>query len=178
MGRDAGLRPALVMRPSRCPPGMPSDQFGRLFVFCMEYFLRYMLVPGKVENVVVIVDLNDISYSQMPPVLSTVGVEGCFGEARCWPCPFVSMCATCPFIVRAAVGVVQAAMTEKQRQKMRFVSDVSELQGDFALNQLESDLGGTRELETNFFPFSIATRPGLMEPIGGKRFIGMTMVAP
>eukprot|EP00434_Breviolum_minutum_P001505 symbB.v1.2.001328.t1/scaffold57.1/size370615/37 len=157
-GRDAGLRPALVMRPSRCPPGMPSDQFGRLFVFCMEYFLRYMLVPGKVENVVVIVDLNDISYSQMPPVsalleLKDVLVKQDAGRVFCF------YVCNLPFIVRAAVGVVQAAMTEKQRQKMRFVSDVSELQGDFALNQLESDLGGTRELETNFFPFPLPPGP-------------------
>lgn len=118
-----------------------------------------MLVPGKVENVVVIVDLNDISYSQMPPVsalleLKDVLVKQDAGRVFCF------YVCNLPFIVRAAVGVVQAAMTEKQRQKMRFVSDVSELQGDFALNQLESDLGGTRELETNFFPFPLPPGPG------------------
>ena len=43
--------------------------------------------------------------------------------------------------------------------------DLSELQGDFALNQLESDLGGTRELETNFFPFPLP--PG---PVGTVRW--------
>lgn len=157
-GRDAGLRPALVMRPSRCPPGMACDQFGRLFVFCMEYFLRYMMIPGKVENIVVIVDLKDLSYSQLPPVaavleLKDVLVKQDAGRVFCF------YVCNLPFIVRAGVSVVQAAMTEKQRQKMRFVSDLSELQGDFALNQLESDLGGTRELETNFFPFPLPPGP-------------------
>lgn len=157
-GRDAGLRPALVMRPSRCPPGMACDQFGRLFVFCMEYFLRYMMIPGKVENIVVIVDLKDLSYSQLPPIaavleLKDVLVKQDAGRVFCF------YVCNLPFIVRAGVSVVQAAMTEKQRQKMRFVSDISELQGDFALNQLESDLGGTRELETNFFPFPLPPGP-------------------
>lgn len=153
-GRDAGLRPALVMRPSRCPPDMACDQFGRLFVFCMEYFLRYMMVPGRVENIVVIVDLNDISYSQMPPIsavleLKDVLVKQDAGRVFCF------YVCNLPFLVRAGVSVVQAAMTEKQRQKMRFVSDTSELREDFALNQLESDLGGTRDLEKSFFPFPL-----------------------
>ena len=122
-GRDAGLRPALVMRPSRCPPGMACDQFGRLFVFCMEYFLRSMMIPGKVENIVVIVDLKDLSYSQLPPVaavleLKDVLVKQDAGRVFCF------YVCNLPFIVRAGVSVVQAAMTEKQRQKMRFVSDL------------------------------------------------------
>ena len=49
---------------------------------------------------------------------------------------------------------------EKNLEVRRIPGDVSELQGDFALNQLESDLGGTRELETNFFPFPLP--PGRM----------------
>ena len=33
--------------------------------------------------------------------------------------------------------------------------DVSQLKEDFALNQLEEDLGGTRPLDTKFFPFPL-----------------------
>ena len=95
-GRDAGLRPALVMRPSRCPPGMACDQFGRLFVFCMEYFLRYMMIPGKVENIVVIVDLKDLSYSQLPPVAAVLELKDVLVKQDAGRRLFVSMSATCP----------------------------------------------------------------------------------
>ena len=156
-GRDWALRPALVLRASRVPPGMASEQFGRLFVFCMEYFLRYMVLPGKVENVVVIVDLKDVSYSQMPAVSALMELKEVLTKQDAGRVFCFYVC-NMPFIVRAVCNVVQAAMTEKQRQKMRFV-EVSQLAEDFALNQLERDLGGTREVETEFFPFPLP--PGL-----------------
>ncbi|CAK9041361.1 unnamed protein product [Durusdinium trenchii] len=156
-GRDAALRPALVMRASRVPFGIPAEQFGRLFVFCMEYFLRYMVLPGRVENIVVIVDLKDISYSQMPTVSALMELKEVLTKQDAGRVFCFYVC-NMPFIVRALTSVVQAAMTEKQRQKMRFV-DVSELVQDFALNQLEEDLGGTRRLETTFFPFPLPPGP-------------------
>ena len=159
-GRDAALRPALVMRASRVPFGIPAEQFGRLFVFCMEYFLRYMVLPGRVENIVVIVDLKDISYSQMPTVSALMELKEVLTKQDAGRVFCFYVC-NMPFIVRALTSVVQAAMTEKQRQKMRFV-DVSELVQDFALNQLEEDLGGTRRLETTFFPFPLP--PGRVGP--------------
>ena len=182
-GRDKALRPALVLRASRVPIGMPSEQFGRLFVFCMEYFLRYMMVPGRVENVVVLVDLKDVSYSQIPGVAALMELKEVLSKQDAGRVFCFYVC-NMPFIVRAITSVVQAAMTEAQRQKMRFVSDarpfhylfpnffplwldwlgaqnsvmskdVSQLKEDFALNQLEEDLGGTRPLDTKFFPFPL-----------------------
>merc|ERR1719226_351083 len=50
-------------------------------------------------------------------------------------------------------------MTERQRQKVVFVKNVSELRRHFALHQLESDLGGTREVATKFLPFPLLAGP-------------------
>ncbi|CAE7258511.1 CRTISO [Symbiodinium necroappetens] len=142
-GRDFALRPALVMRAGRVPFAWDAPRFARLFMFCMEYFLRYMAVPGRVENVVVIIDLQDISYRHMaiPALMELKEVFTHQNAGRVF-CFYV---CNMPFLVRALVNVVEAAMTERARQKIRFLSDVSQLREDFALNQLERDLGGCRE---------------------------------
>ena len=152
-GRDFALRPALVMRAARVPFSWDPSRFARLFMFCMEYFLRYMAVPGRVENICVIIDLQDISYRHLsvPPLmeLKEVFTQQNAGRVSCF------YVCNMPFLVRALAGVVEAAMTERARQKIRFLSDVSELREDFALNQLEEDLGGTRKLADSFFPFPL-----------------------
>ena len=153
-GRDNGLRPALVMRAGRAPGGIQSEQFGRLFVFCMEYFLRFMMVPGRVENIVVLIDLKDLSYSQIPSVSALMELKEVLTKQDAGRVYRFYVC-NLPFIVRALLGVVQAAMTERQRQKMRFVTDVASLREDFALHQLEEDLGGVRPLERVFLPFPL-----------------------
>jgi len=156
-GRDFALRPALVMRAGRVPFTWDAPRFARLFMFCMEYFLRYMAVPGRVENVCVIIDLQDISYRHMaiPALMELKEVFTHQNAGRVF-CFYV---CNMPFLVRALVNVVEAAMTERARQKIRFLSDVSQLQEDFALNQLERDLGGCREVADSFFPFPLPPGP-------------------
>lgn len=156
-GRDFALRPALVMRAGRVPFAWDAPRFARLFMFCMEYFLRYMAVPGRVENVVVIIDLQDISYRHMaiPALMELKEVFTHQNAGRVF-CFYV---CNMPFLVRALVNVVEAAMTERARQKIRFLSDVSQLREDFALNQLERDLGGCREAAESFFPFPLPPGP-------------------
>ena len=152
-GRDVALRPALVMRAGRVPFSWDPQRFARLFVFCVEYFLRYMAVPGRVENICVIIDLNDLSYRHMaiPALMELKDVFTNQNAGRVFRFYVCNM----PFLVRALVNVVEAAMTERARQKICFVSDVAQLKDDFALNQLEKDLGGTRELADSFFPFPL-----------------------
>ena len=151
-GRDKALRPALVLRASRVPIGMPSEQFGRLFVFCMEYFFRYMMVPGRVENVVVLVDLKDVSYSQIPGVAALMELKEVLSKQDAGRVFCFYVC-NMPFIVRAITSVVQAAMTEKQRQKMRFVSDARPVQHAFpSLRCLKLSLWvGSKEMISNDF---------------------------
>jgi hypothetical protein len=161
-GRDLALRPALVVRPSRIPTHLVdencSDRFNRLFLFCMEYFLRYMVVPGRVENIVVILDLANISLSQLPSISSLMEMKTvmCQQDAgRVFRFYIVNM----PMILRAVSTVVQSAMTERQRQKMRFVRLFKDMRKDFALHQLEVDLGGTAPIHQTFLPFPLPPGP-------------------
>ena len=152
-GRDFALRPALVMRAGRVPFTWDPQRFARLFVFCMEYFLRYMVVPGRVENICVIIDLQDISYRHLA-VPALMELKEVFTQQNAGRVFCFYVC-NMPFLVRALVSVVEAAMTERARQKIRFLTDVAQLREDFAVNQLEEDLGGSRKIGETFFPFPL-----------------------
>jgi len=155
-GRDFALRPALVMRAGCIPSDWGPQRFARLFVFCVEYFLRYMAVPGRVENICVIIDLQDVSYRQ--DVNALMELKEVFTQQNAGRVFCFYVC-NMPFLVQALSRIVEAAMTERARQKIRFLSDVADLRQDFALNQLEEDLGGTRPKETVFFPFPLKPGP-------------------
>merc|ERR1719210_365753 len=61
-GRDQALRPLIVIRACRIPKKWYDenrvDKLVRVLIFHLEYFMRYMIVPGKVENLSVVVDLK------------------------------------------------------------------------------------------------------------------------
>ena len=158
-GRDFALRPALVMRAGRVPFTWDAPRFARLFMFCMEYFLRYMAVPGRVENVCVIIDLQDISYRHMaiPALMELKEVFTHQNAGRVF-CFYV---CNMPFLVRALVNVVEAAMTERARQKIRFLSDVSQLQ--------EASLPKPRYHYIPSQAFATAIRPSFLSLHSGSR---------
>lgn len=160
-GRDRALRPAMVIRANRIPQQWYKekriDKFIRILIFCMEYFLRYMVVPGKVENLSVIVDLKGLSLSQVPlgalnevyKVMSNHYIGRVF---RFYVCNMSPMLGT-------IAGLAKAILTDRQKQKLTMLDDVSELRKDFALHQLEKDLGGSREPVQTFFPFPLEAGP-------------------
>lgn len=60
-GRDRNCRPCLVIRMERLGTiASDKDRVMRLMLFVLEYALRYALVPGRVENWVVIFDLANV----------------------------------------------------------------------------------------------------------------------
>ena len=63
-GRDKQLRPILVLRPSRIKSEWQNErdcnEFIKMIVFYMEFMIRYMLVPGVVENLSVLFDCDGI----------------------------------------------------------------------------------------------------------------------
>jgi len=160
-GRDHALRPLLVVRPARAPADLISQQgvekFTRVVTFCMEYFLRFMAVPGKVENLNVLVDLKDLALSQIPlsALLEIRSVLSRQYTGRVFRFYICNM----PWTLRAISGMVQAAMTDRQREKIVFVQQATDLQREFALHHLEEDLGGTRPIFREFFPFPLQAGP-------------------
>lgn len=158
-GRDSSMRPALVIRPGRIPVHLAGEahRFNRMVAFCNEYFLRYMVVPGKVESYCVVVDLQGASLSQFQysaiKKIAPVFVNQDAGRvSRFYVCNL-------PLAVRPLTGLVNSLMTVRQRQKLVFVTDPKALRKDFALHQLEEDLGGSRPPITEFLPFPLLPGP-------------------
>ncbi|CAJ1428381.1 unnamed protein product, partial [Effrenium voratum] len=159
--RDKALRPVLVFRASRIPAAWHRerryDQVIRVLVFCMEYFLRYMAVPGKIESINVVIDLKDLAMSQIPiGVLREVHRSmGMYYVGRIFRFYICNM----PRFLGTLVPLAKKVLTERQRQKLVFVCRPEDITRDIAEAQLEEDLGGSRPQEKDFFPFPLLPGP-------------------
>lgn len=161
-GRDYCLRPILVVRAVRVPKAWDKDGTGvqrliKMLVFCMEYLRRYMFLPGIVENIVVVIDLKDLSASQVPvtALKSIYGVLSHHYIVRVFKFYIVNM----SWLLRGVSSMVKPILTERQQQKLNFLDNVKDCAEMCAAHQLEQDLGGSRPPLTQFFPFPLLPGP-------------------
>lgn len=161
-GRDFALRPVLVIRAERLPDSWARDGSGvtrliRMLVFCMEYLRRYMFLPGKIENIVVLVDLRNLGIADVPvkALKSIYSVLSHHYIVRVFRFYIVNM----SYMLSTLVGVIKPILTDRQRQKLNFLKNTSECREWVALHHLEEDLGGTRPKITKFFPFPLLPGP-------------------
>lgn len=167
-GRDKFLRPTIIVRAARIPKSWKQDngidKLIRILVFCTEYMLRYMIVPGRVECNNIIVDLKGISAGEVPftALKQVYAVMSQHYIGRVYTFYIVNPSSTLSLIA----GAAKAILTDRQKQKLNFV-EVKELKKSFALHQLETDLGGQRPLLQvcdaqdggQFFPFPLQAGP-------------------
>jgi hypothetical protein len=160
-GRDKDLRPLLVLRPYRTPQKWYKEKalhrMINLLVFCMEYFMRYMIVPGQVENLSLLVDMKGMGLSQIP-ISALVEINKVMSnhyQGRVFAFYIMNM----HWMLEAIAGAAKALLTDRQKQKLRFIEKVSELYKDMSPWQTELDLSGKREAITQFFPFPIEAGP-------------------
>lgn len=161
-GRDRALRPALVVRLARIPrewwyKGKGVSRLIRVLVFCMEYFLRFMAMPGKVEVISVIVDLRGANFGHisMQALAELNKVLSSHYKSRVCK---IYIC-NAPALVGVLAATARRLLSERQRQKVATLDRVEQLREDFALHQLEEDLGGTRPMATTFLPFPLPPGP-------------------
>jgi len=160
-GRDRSLRPTLVIRANRIPQQWYKeksvDKLIRILIFCMEYMLRYMLVPGRVENNCVIVDLKGLGISQVPigALKEVYGIMSHHYIGRVYKFYICNMSGTLSMVA----GAAKAILTDRQKQKLCILSNNDELQKEFARHHLEEDLGGQRPQIQKFFPFPLLAGP-------------------
>lgn len=161
-GRDYAMRPILVIRAERLPDAWHKDGTGvtrliRMLVFCMEYLIRYMFIPGKIENIVVLVDLKNLGLADVPlkALKNIYSVLSHHYIVRVFKFYIVNM----SYMLSTLVGVVKPILTDRQRQKLNFLKDINECKSWVSLHQLEEDLGGTRPKITTFLPFPLLPGP-------------------
>jgi len=113
--------------------------------------------PGKVENLVVLVDLKNLGIADVPlkALKSIYSVLSHQYIVRVFRFYIVNM----SYMLSTLIGVVKPILTDRQRQKLNFLKSVSECREFAALHQLEEDLGGTRPKITKFFPFPLMPGP-------------------
>jgi len=160
-GRDFAMRPTIVVRAIRIPQQWYKDKridkLINVLIFSMEYMIRYMIVPGSIENNCLIIDLKGLTISQVPlgaltevyKVMSHHYIGRVFKFYICNLSMGLSTMA----------GMAKALLTDRQKQKLVFLDNVKELRKEFALHQLEEDLGGSRPVITEFFPFPMPAGP-------------------
>lgn len=159
-GRDRALRPVIVVRVSRLPAEWYSSKieaFMRILIFTMEYFIRYMIIPGKIENLNIIVDLKGLGVTQVPigPLKEVYSVMSKHYVGRV----FKFYIANMPFALRPITGIVKKMLTDRQQQKLVFLDNLEPLKSMFSPTQLEDDLGGSRPAIKSFFPFPLEPGP-------------------
>lgn len=64
-GRDKKCRPILIINLLKVEL-LSIDDLSNLFFFCFEFFLKYLCIPGKIENYISIIDCSGISISKFP----------------------------------------------------------------------------------------------------------------
>mmetsp|Transcript_70939 Transcript_70939/g.148405 ORF Transcript_70939/g.148405 Transcript_70939/m.148405 type:complete len:811 (+) Transcript_70939:72-2504(+) len=146
-GRDKSCRPLLVIRLERIGAmAKDKERAVKAVLFSLEFCLRYLFVPGRVENWVVIVDLENV-FSVISPlsVGGLVGVAAAIGTAlekvycgRMIWVKIVNMPSS--MLARAINGVIPS----EKKDKVSFPSDVkSAIAPLFEPHQLEQRYGGT-----------------------------------
>jgi len=177
-GRDSELRPLLVFRANRIPKAWHKlanyDNVVRIVIFCLEYFLRYMTVPGVVEAFSIIVDLADLGIGQIPvqalkEMHKEMGNHYTVRVLRMYICNM-------SFFLRGVFTIAKSILSDRQNQKICVINSLPELLRDFALHQLEKDFGGTKENIQVSFPFDLSPGPFTAGYAGGPNKNAVTHV--
>lgn len=144
-GRDHKCRPCLVIQISRMGQLIKDkERCVRLVIFVLEYAIRFAMVPGRVENWVVLVDLENassvVTLYQLPAMcLTAKAIALTLESVYCCRMVWVKL-LNMPHILSK---VVQSVIPAEKKKKVSVVEDHSELLHFFEPNQLEARYGGT-----------------------------------
>jgi len=159
-GRDPSLRPIMVVRPARLPQEWIQnncvDRMLKVVLFQMEYLCKYMFYPGRVENVVLVVDFAGVGISQIPLTLMREIHKVLTYQ---YPCRLAKVyICNLSGAVKLCFGTAKKILSCRQQQRLIEV-EVSKMSEVIAASQLEEDLGGVRPVLTTFFPFQLPAGP-------------------
>lgn len=171
-GRDKRCRPCLVVRACNIDKETWGDNeaITRTVLFNMEFILRYGLVPGRVENWVVIVDMTNAGKHGIPSISAITSMasalQGIYRFRMSW-----TKIINAPYWFSAMWGGIKKVFPGDSVKKIEILgSNFSKtLTTLFAPNQLEERYGGiSRNLDaaTDFYPMTFP--PGPFTPDSGS----------
>jgi hypothetical protein len=148
-GRDRKCRPCLVIRLERMGELInDSARAIRLVIFVLEYAIKFAMAPGRVENWVVILDLENVtrvvSLLSLPGIVSTAttianALENIYCGRMAWM-QIVNM----PGKRGTLTKLVNGAIPAEKKHKVNVVDKAADaLKGRFEPHQVEARYGGT-----------------------------------
>ncbi|CAE7229235.1 unnamed protein product, partial [Symbiodinium natans] len=142
-GRDRKCRPCLVVRIERFADLIKDkERCVRMTIFVLEYAIRYAMVPGRVENWVVLVDFENasdvVSFFQLPAMcLTAKALSQTLESVYCCRMVWVKL-LNLPTVLRS---IVQSVIPAEKKKKVCAIEDPSkELLKYFEPNQLEATI--------------------------------------
>ncbi|KJP85769.1 hypothetical protein AK88_04585 [Plasmodium fragile] len=153
-GRDKKCRPILIINLLNVEL-LDVERLTNLFFFCFEFFLKYLCIPGKIENYISLVDCSGISLSKFPMSTFMKLLEIMNSKYRCRL--FRMYIIDAPKIFKtfgkSFLNFAPSYMTKKL--KILDTNYASYLREEIFDTQLEKRYGGVREIRDSvFYPFS------------------------
>lgn len=154
-GRDIKCRPILIVKLAKLDLFVGEvERIQKLLCFCLEFFLKYLQVAGRVENWNVIIDLigkgiTDLPIQALKSVLSLVNTRYRMRLYRMF-------IVNCPKFINVVSNALVAAIPGSSIRKVRFIDESysEEIVNMVSPEQLEESYGGTcPNLTDNFYPF-------------------------
>lgn len=161
-GRDSGMRPMLFVRSKMAFATSKSLDVAsviNLFTFCMEYAMRYLFIPGKVECLNVVIDVDGMTVLQYKDdrvrQLIHVLTKHYVGQL------YKMFVINAPIWIGSIWSVFKSILSDRQRAKTVFVSKPSHVCSDAgcARHQIEERYGGSKPDLTEYYPFSFSPGP-------------------
>lgn len=143
-GRDRKCRPMLVWRLARMEQ-VEKDRVVQLVLFVLEYAIRYALVPGRVENWILIVDLEDVGAGTATSTANREVAKKCailLEQVYCGRNATTKIMHP-PRMVRS---IANSFIPADKKDKVQFVGDAevqTVMRGLAEPHQLEQRYGGT-----------------------------------
>jgi hypothetical protein len=142
-GRDRNYRPLNVFDP-RVIIGKTADRDEVIMIvhFVFQYIIDNMLIPGKVENWISLMDLSNLSISQLPKKWLTSFIKSCQANYKCRGVK--SFVLNASWGIRAVWKMASPFVDSKVKQKISFQdgNKCEELVDMFHPSQLEKKFGG------------------------------------
>ncbi|KAF7457668.1 Sec14 domain containing protein [Cryptosporidium felis] len=154
-GRDVKFRPILIVKLAKLDLLVGEiERIQRLLCFCLEFFLKYLQIAGRIENWNVIIDLvgkgiTDLPIQVLKSVLNLVNTRY---RMRLYRMFIVNS----PKFINVVSNALVAAIPGSSIRKVRFIDEPfsEEITNMIPPQQLEKSYGGTcPDLTDNFYPF-------------------------
>lgn len=145
-GRDRKQRPILVVQTAFLNSDLKPSDIVRLVSFTLEWMIQYGLVPGRVENWTVLVDLQktglrSFSVETVRTLVTTLHMNYRFRNTKV-------LIVNCPWIGTSIYKMISGILPADTKDKVTFCSgsDTQKLLEEIVeMRQLEKKFGGTAE---------------------------------